>query len=81
MGTVRTQVYLDVDQYEWLRAEAYRRRTTLSKVLREAVIGLRDGGRPGGKRLDLRKLSRYVGSVKGGPRDVSVNHDRYAWGG
>ncbi len=78
--TVRTQVYVDLDQYEWLRAEAFRRRVTLSEVLREVLRQFRNGGRPASPKAVLFKMRPYLACIKGGPRDTALHHDRYAWG-
>lgn len=34
-------IRLDDELYEWLRAEAFRRRTSMSRLIREAVTALR----------------------------------------
>lgn len=79
MKLVRTQVYLEEAQYERLRAEAYRRKATLSRVLREMLDQAAGRGRRRPP-LDLRKIRGYIGCARGGIGDLSVNHDRYAWG-
>lgn len=33
-------IRLDDDLYEWLRGEAFRRRTSMSRIIREALIAL-----------------------------------------
>ena len=78
--SIRTQVYMDAEQYEWLRAEAFRRRVTLSEVLRESIRQMRNGGRASAPRATLSRIKGYIGRIQGGPRDASLHHDRYAWG-
>lgn len=65
-----------------MKALAHRRKTTVSHLLREAVektygidAGLKD--EPDWKEDPLLKL---IGTLEGGPSDLSVNHDHYLYG-
>ena len=72
----RAQIYLGDDEYEALRAEAFKRRASISAVLRalvaSEVMGRRKKRRAG--------LDAIVGMVRDTKTDVSERHDDYLWG-
>jgi hypothetical protein len=76
---VRTQVQLEEQEYEWLKREAYRRRTSISSIMRE-VIDHTAGIRKAKSEIDLSKAMTFVGKGRCGKRDVSIHHDDYLAG-
>jgi hypothetical protein len=79
VGKVRTQVQLEEQEYEWLKREAYRRRSSVSAVLREAVDRMA-GTRKVKSKVDISKAIAFVGKGHCGKRDVSIHHDDYLSG-
>ncbi|MDO8678958.1 MAG: ribbon-helix-helix protein, CopG family [Acidobacteriota bacterium] len=73
---IRTQIQLDRDQYDRLRALAARRSQSLAQLVREGVDRVLDESDRGGTWEGLWKA---VGSCHdpANARDVSVRHDEY----
>lgn len=73
----RTQIYLEADTYKTLKTESKIEKKSLSQIIREAI----------GERLRTRSLRNKVPAAttllkmaRGagrGPRDLSVNFDKY----
>ena len=72
----RAQIYLEDDKYEALRAEAFKRRTSISAVLRH-LIQVSIIGKP--KKRYAAGLDAIIGMVRDKP-DVARRHDDYLWG-
>ena len=79
MGKVRTQVQLEKEEYEWLKTEAYRRRSSISSILREAIDSI-SGIKKTRSGIDITKAMAFVGRKNCGKRDVSIHHDDYLAG-
>ena len=72
----RAQIYLGDAEYEVLRTEAFKRRQSVSAVLRDLIAS---------KLLKRNKraaagLDAIVGMVRDTKTDVSERHDDYLWG-
>jgi len=74
----RAQIYLDDSEYEALRTEAFKRRASISSVLR-GLIQLSIIGQPK-KRRPKNGLDAIIGMVRDPKRDVARRHDDYLWG-
>lgn len=79
MQKVRTQVQLEKEEYEWLKTEAYRRRSSISSILREA-IDIVSGITKIKSGVDITKAMSFVGKKSCGKNDVSIHHDDYLAG-
>lgn len=85
---IRTQIYLDAQQVQWLKLEATHRRTTMSGLVRDAIghIAERERRRVDWANDPITKLLReiesgkWAGSGKTGPHDGAVEHDHYIYG-
>ena len=73
---IRTQVQLDEDQYERLKALATSRSQSLAQLVRESVERLLAES---GRRESWGRLLEAAGSCRDpeGTRDVSTRHDEY----
>ncbi len=73
----RAQIYLEDEEYEALRTEAFKRRSSISAVLRNLVqvIVIR---KP--KKRHAAGLDAIVGMVHETQPDVAERHDHYLWG-
>ena len=73
----RAQIYLQDDEYEAVRAEAFKRRASISAVLRHlidvSIIGRR-------KKHYAAGLDAIIGMVHDTKTDVAERHDDYLWG-
>ena len=74
----RAQIYLDDEEYEAVRGEAFKRRSSISSVLRE-LIQVSIVGRPKKKR-SAPGLDAIIGMVRDPKSDVAQRHDDYLWG-
>ncbi len=74
MEKVRTQIQLERHQYERLKEEAYRRRQSLSGIIRMMID---KGFETMGEEKDLKKAISFVGSISGDKSDVAEHHDAY----
>ena len=77
MPMKRAQIYLDDGQYEALRSEAFRRRASISAILRELIET--NFLKPRKKR-HAAALRSLIGMVHDTQTDVARRHDRYLWG-
>lgn len=73
----RTQIYLDEDLDERLRTAALAEGRSAAALIREAVrLYLRmDNGQP-----TADPFLQLAGTMSGGPKDASTDHDRYLYG-
>lgn len=71
----RTQVQLDDDTYEALRARAFRERKSMSAVVREMLRG--GLGLEKRKPVARKKLFSFIGKGDSGRSDISERHDDY----
>lgn len=81
MGKTRTQIQLEVAQYERLRRHAYERGASLSQTVRDLLdLAFQHMSCPGPRKG--KKAMRFVGVGRDreGRRDVARNHDRYLYG-
>lgn len=80
----RTHVYLPDDLNREIDSAAKAKRTSKSKVIREALKRGLQAIRPQ-KSSSAQALLEMVEQAKkfrgSGPRDLSINHDHYTWGG
>ena len=74
----RAQIYLGDEEYEAVRAEAFKRRASISFVLRE-LVQVNIVGRPKTKRYAA-GLLELAGIAHETKSDVSERHDEYLWG-
>lgn len=74
----RAQIYLDDTEYEALRAEAFKRRASVSKLLRE-LVQINIIGKPKKKRYAA-GLLELAGLFHETRPDVAERHDDYLWG-
>ena len=73
---LRTQIQLEEDQMEWLRAKAKERRVSVSHLIREGVEFYRTHE----ERLPVDKKKKAfsaVGRYASGVSDISEKHDDY----
>lgn len=73
----RAQIYLEDDAYEALRTEAFKRRASISAVLRQLIYVNIIGRR---KKRYAAGLMGLVGLVHDAKTDVAERHDDYLWG-
>lgn len=73
----RAQIYLEDNEYEALRTEAFKRRQSISSVLRELVATKVMGKRKPNAAAGLMELIGLVHETKA---DVAERHDEYLWG-
>ncbi len=73
----RAQIYLQESEYEDLRAEAFRRRASISAIIRRALTQTHILKEP--RKRSWEGLDALVGMIHDKP-DVSVRHDDYLWG-
>ncbi|MCD4754635.1 MAG: ribbon-helix-helix protein, CopG family [Deltaproteobacteria bacterium] len=73
---IRTQIQVEEDQIEWLRAEAGTRGVSVSQLIREGITLFRARE----ERLPEEKKKRAlaaVGRFSSGASDISERHDDY----
>jgi hypothetical protein len=73
---IRTQVQIEEEQMEWLRAKALERRVSVSQLIREGIAFFREHEEritSGKKERALAALGRFESGLK----DVSERHDRH----
>jgi hypothetical protein len=73
---LRTQVQIEEDQMEWLRAKARGRGISVSQLIREGIKFYRTHEEQLPKNRK-RKALEAVGRFSSGTSDVSVHHDDY----
>ncbi len=74
----RAQIYLDEQEYEAVRVEAFKRRTSMSAIFRH-LVQVNMVGSPQQKR-DAGGLDPIIGMVRDPRPDVAEHHDDYLWG-
>ena len=76
----RAQIYLDDQEYEAVRTEAFKRRTSISSILR-GLIQVTILGKPQAKKrhaAGLLELAKQL-NLHDTARDVAERHDDYLW--
>jgi hypothetical protein len=73
MRYVRTQIYLDPDDHQWLSDEAHARGMSLTALIRQIVSGFTRGSAP----LRPEGLASLIGIVDGEPSDIARDEARY----
>jgi hypothetical protein len=74
---VRTQIQLTEEQSRAVKRLAADRGVSIAEIIRESVDAfLRAGGAPTREEILDRTLAG-VGALRGGPSDMSTNHDKY----
>jgi hypothetical protein len=73
VSMVRTQILLDAETYDLLRRAAAARRISASALVRETLRATLGGPTKG--RRKRRYRFTFVGSLRGGPADLSERHD------
>ena len=76
----RTQLLLDEDRYGWLRQTAAEADTSIAEVVRRTIDAARDKRQKqetSRKKNAYKDLLKLAGTISGGPKDVSINHDKY----
>lgn len=76
----RTQLFLDEDRYSWLKRMAVEGDSSIAEVVRrtiDEVRGKRQKLESSRKKNAYQDLLKLGGTISGGPKDVSVNHDKY----
>ncbi len=74
----RAQIYLEDEEYEALREAAFKRRASISSVLRQ-LVQVNVIGQSKSKRR-MQGLDAIIGMVRDPKSDVAVRHDDYLWG-
>lgn len=80
----RTHIYLPEDITREIANRARVQRMSKAQIIREALeTGLKTKRtQKSGSAKALLDLAQMAGMLKGtGPRDLSINHDYYIWGG
>lgn len=75
----RAQIYLEDEEYEAVRTEAFKRRASLSAVLRQ-LIQADIMGKSTPKKRYAAGLLKLAGIGHETRSDVSERHDDYLWG-
>lgn len=76
----RTQLYLDKERYVWLKQKAKEEDKAMAQVVREILDKVRVTQKTTTEKRKVtayKKIRRLVGSIKGGPKDLSTHHDKY----
>ncbi len=74
---VRTQIQLTEEQAAAVKRIAAQRGVSMAEVIREGVDAVvKSAGQPSKEEIRRRMLS-VIGIVKGGPKDLATNHDKY----
>jgi post-segregation antitoxin (ccd killing protein) len=73
---IRTQIQMEEDQIEWLRAEARARGVSVSQLIREGITLFRAREERFPEEKKKRALAA-VGRFSSGASDVSERHDDY----
>jgi hypothetical protein len=75
---VRTQVQLTDEQSRAVKRLAAERGVSIAEIIRESVDAfVRARGAPTREEILQRTLTA-IGALRGGPRDLARNHDKYA---
>ncbi len=73
---IRTQIQMEEDQMNWLRAEASARGVSVSQLIREGVALFRTQEERFPEEKKQKALAA-IGSFSSGVSDVSERHDNY----
>ncbi|MCK4782489.1 MAG: ribbon-helix-helix protein, CopG family [Desulfobacteraceae bacterium] len=73
---IRTQIQMEEDQIEWLRAEAKARGVSVSQLIREGITIFRAREERFPEEKKKRALAA-VGRFSSGASDISERHDDY----
>lgn len=76
----RTQLLLDEDRYSWLKQMAMEDNSSIAEIVRRSIDEVRSKRQKlefNRKQKARQNLLKLAGSIKGGPKDVSINHDKY----
>ena len=76
----RAQIYLDDTEYEALREAAFKRRESISAVLRQLIQISIVGKSKSRKKRYAAGLLEMAGVLHETKPDVSERHDEYLWG-
>lgn len=76
----RAQIYLDDAEYEALRAAAFKRRESISAVLRQLIQISIVGKSKSRRKRYAAGLLEMAGILHETKSDVSQRHDDYLWG-
>ena len=74
-SVIRKQIYLEEALSRRLRRAAAARRRSASSLIREAVVRYLDA-----EPSSDDPIRGFIGGSEGGPKDASVEHDRYLYG-
>jgi|GEM_PF-6566078 len=77
MQKTRTIVQLDEHQYNFIRRESFRRKVSISRIIRELIEREMTGNE---ERKDIEKAMSFVGKRGCGSNDVARHHDDYLAG-
>ncbi|MFO1036919.1 MAG: hypothetical protein U1E45_08750 [Geminicoccaceae bacterium] len=76
----RTQISLELDQYEFLTAQARRRGVSAAQIVRDLVTAeMHREGEPGSALEQLIALAESE-TTEGDETDIARNHDHYLYG-
>jgi len=79
MGKIRTQIQLEENEYEWLKREAYRRRVSVSAIVRDSIARI-SKLKKSQSSINISKAMAFVGKGRCEKKDVSLHHDDYLAG-
>ena len=75
---VRTQIQLTEEQAQALKRVARREKVSMAEIIRRSVNSFITSAEAGPSDEERRRRAlSLIGCATGGPRDMSVNHDRY----
>lgn len=75
---IKTQIYLNEEEYEAVRGLSYKERISISKIIRRLI----DENlliTPKKKKSGVQALLDMAGTLHDTKTDVSVRHDDYTW--
>ena len=83
---LKTYLYLPDDLDKQIKILAKTQKTSKAEVIRsairEGIEGIKKQGQKNSAQalLDLAKMAEKIPTEPNAPKDISVNHDLYAWG-
>ena len=77
MAMVRTQIQLTPEQVEIVKRVAAARSISMAEVIRQCIDRLETPDDEAELEERWRRAMSVMGIAKGGPDDVSINHDKY----
>ncbi|MCL4418411.1 MAG: ribbon-helix-helix domain-containing protein [Actinobacteria bacterium] len=76
----KLNIYFDDNQYENLREKAYKNKTTMSEIIREAVDEyLKAKDKKNIRRIEDDPIFEIIGMFDSGIGDLGINHDKYLY--